>query len=77
MLRVIKSDSCGIPTIFFQCCFMIETQVLTTVSNFSGIFSRNHFLEEASLFNGGGLFLRWGASFLSKGWWGGYPTGGH
>ena len=53
MLQVIKSDSCRILAIFFQCCFMIETQVLMTVSNFSGIFSRNHFLE-------GGFTFQWG-----------------
>ena len=34
MLEVGKSRFCGIPTIFSQCCFMSETQVLMTVSNF-------------------------------------------
>ena len=48
---------------------MIETQVLMTASNFSGFFSRNHFLEGGFTFRlgGGGLFFRWGASFLSGG----------
>ena len=32
---------------------MIETHVLMTVSDFSGFFSRNHFLEGASFFNEG------------------------
>ena len=41
-----KSRSCGISAIFFQYCFMIETQVFMTVSDFSRLFSRNHFLEE-------------------------------
>ena len=34
MLQVRKSRSCGISAIFSKCCFMIETQVLLTVSNF-------------------------------------------
>ena len=71
MLQVIKSDSCRISTIFFQCCFMIETQVLMTVSGFSGIFFRTHFLEWGFTFLYEGFFLRWGASFLS----GGVPWG--
>ena len=44
-----KSRFCGISTMFFQCCFMSETQVLMTVSDFFGVF----FLETA-LFNGAG-----------------------
>ena len=40
MLQVRKSHSCGISAIFFQCCFMIETQVLITVSDFFCFFSR-------------------------------------
>ena len=63
MLQVIKSDSCRILAIFFQCCFTIETQVLMTVSNFSGIFSRNHFLEGGFTFQwggGGGTHFDWG-----------------
>ena len=35
---------------------MIETQVLMTVSDFSGFFSRNHFLE-------GGFTFQWGVCF--------------
>ena len=33
-----KSRFCGISTIFFQYCFMSETQVLMTISNFSELF---------------------------------------
>ena len=61
MLQVRKSHSRGISAIFFQCCFMIETQVFMAGSDFSGFFSRNHFLEGGftfSLFSwGGGCFL--------------------
>ena len=61
MLQVRKSHSCGISAISCQCCFMIETQVFMAGSDFSGFFSRNHFLEGGftfSLFNwGGGCFL--------------------
>ena len=52
MLQARESLSSGIFAIFFQCWFMIETQVLMTLSNFLVFFSRNHFLEGASLFNG-------------------------
>ena len=41
---------------------MNETQVLMTVSDFSGFCSRNHFLEGGSIFNGGASFLSEGAS---------------
>ena len=34
MLQVRKSRFCGISAISFQCCFMSETQILMTVSNF-------------------------------------------
>ena len=72
MLQVIKSDSYGISAICFQCCFMIETQVLITVSDFSRVFfPRNHFLERGFNFQlwrgregGVGLFLRWRTSVL-------------
>ena len=67
MLQVIKSDSCGISAVFFHCCFMIKTQVLMAVSDFSGIFSRKHFLEVGFTFQWQVYFLRWGASFLSWG----------
>ena len=40
-----KSRFCGISAIFFQCCFMSETQILMAVSDFFAFFSRNHFLE--------------------------------
>ena len=48
--------------LFFQCCFMIETQVLMTDSFFLGIIS----WKGASLFNGrfvfqlGGFIFKWG-----------------
>ena len=35
MLQLRKSYFCGICTLFFQCCFMHETQVLMTVSDSS------------------------------------------
>ena len=61
MLQVIKSESCGISAIFFQCCLIIEIQVLMTVPDFFWIFSWNHFLE-------GGFTFQWGgASFLRGG----------
>ena len=46
---------------------MSETQALMIVSNFSGFFSGNHFLEEASFFNASACFPLRGASFLG-GW---------
>ena len=67
MLQVIKLDSCGIPAIFFQCCFMIETKVLMRVSDFLEIFSRNHFLEWGFTLQWGSCFSYRGASFLSGG----------
>ena len=36
MLQVRKSLSCGISAIFFQCCFMVETQVLLQFLIFQG-----------------------------------------
>ena len=49
----------GISLIFFQCCFISETQLLMTVSNF-GVFSpRNH--------GRGGGGAPWGASALIGG----------
>ena len=45
MLQVRKSRSYGISAIFFHCCFMIEAQILMTISNFLRFFSRNYFLE--------------------------------
>ena len=42
------------------CCFIFETQVLMTVSDISGFFSRNYFLEGGFTFHfgGGGVFFR-------------------
>ena len=78
MLQLIKSESCGISATFFQCCFMIETQVVMTVSNFLRFCSRNHFLEGGFTFQWGwgGLVSQMGASFLGEGG-GGAPHGGH
>ena len=68
MLQARESLSSGIFAIFFQCWFMIETQVLMTLSNFLVFFSRNHFLEGASLFNGVVCFsVKRGGSFLRGG----------
>ena len=55
---------CGISAISFH-CFMSESKVLMTVTNF--FFSRNRFLEE-------GFTIQWGASFLSA-WGGQHPLG--
>ena len=61
MLRLRKSHFCGISVIFFQCCFMCETQILMTFSNFGGFF----FLES---FPGRGFYCSMeGGSFLSAG----------
>ena len=56
---------------FCECCFMSETQVLTTVPDCSGCFPRNHFLEGGFTFQwGGGVFF----SFQKKSWyWGHLP----
>ena len=72
LLQVIKSHSCGISIIFYQCCFMTEAQVSITVSDFSKYFSRNHILEVDFTFQWGRLFLRLGA-FIFK--CGGAPCG--
>ena len=69
MLQVKKSHSCGIYAIFFQCYFMIETQVLMTLSDFSDFFLGIISWKGASLFNGGRLFFSWG-EFIFK-WAGG------
>ena len=63
MLQVKKLHYCGISAVFFQCCFMIETQVLMTVSDFLRFFSRNHFLEGGFPFQWG-VISQLGASFL-------------
>ena len=48
-------------SMFFLCCFVIETQMLMTVSDFAGFFARNHFLEGGLHFSteggGGGVQL--------------------
>ena len=56
---------------------MIETQVLMTVSDFLGFFSKNYFLEGGFTFQWGGevYFPNGMASFLSGGE-GGVPHGG-
>ena len=47
---------------------MNEAQALMTVSDFSGFYSRNNFLEGGFTFQCGALFFSWeGASFLSEG----------
>ena len=57
MFQVRKSCFCGISAIFFQYCFMSETQELMTVFNF-GLFSKN-------LEGDGSFTFHWdGASFL-------------
>ena len=64
MLQVRKSHSYGISAIFFQCWFMIETQILMTVSDLFGLFTRNHFLEGSFTFSqGGGCFSDRGLHF--------------
>ena len=83
MLQERKLCSCRISAIFFQCCFMIETccfmvetQALMAVSDISGFFSRNYFLEGGFTFHfgGGAGGFRQGASFVS-GAEGGAPWG--
>ena len=50
---------------------MIETQVLMTLSNFLVFFSRNHFLEGASLFSGVVCFsVKRGGVIFKGGAWG-------
>ena len=44
MLQLRKSRFYGISAISFQCCLMDEIQVLMTVSDFSGFFSRNYLI---------------------------------
>ena len=70
MLQLRKSYFCGISVIFFQCCFMSETQVLMSfpIFRFSGFCSRNNFLEGGFTFQCGDVFFSWEeASFLSEG----------
>ena len=51
MLQVGKSHSSGISVIFFQSCFMTETQVLMSFQFFRVIFLEINFWKGASLFN--------------------------
>ena len=60
MLPVRKSCSCGNSTILFQYCFMID---------FSGYFSRNHFLEGGLTFQRGALFFSWEEGRGHRFWW--------
>ena len=57
MLQVRKSHFCGISAI---CYFMIETQVLMTVSRFFCFFLGIISWNGALLFNGGGFTFKWG-----------------
>ena len=66
MLQARKSCFYRISVIFSLYCFMIETQVLLTVSNFWAFLSRNHLLEGSFTFQWWeGLVFSWGALFLS------------
>ena len=60
MFQVRKSRFCGISVIFSQCCFMSETQVLMTISDFWDFFLRIIFWKGYLFFNGR-------VSFLSEG----------
>ena len=53
MLQVRKLRFCGISAIFFQCCFMSETQALMTVSDFWVFFLGIIFWKGALFFNEG------------------------
>ena len=72
MLQVRKSFFVEFVSFFPQCCFMSETQVLMTVSNFFVLFSRNHFLEGSFTFQWGnaplGHQLWWGVFKKIMGW---------
>ena len=69
MLQERKPHFCGIFATFFQCYFMSETQVLMTVSNFGGFFSRNYFLDGGFTFQWGGIWfsVEWGLNFKRRG----------
>ena len=52
---------------FYSAVLQLKTQVLMTVSDFSGFCSWNHFLEGGSLFNGGeGVVFQLGVGFIFK-----------
>ena len=72
MHQVRKSHSCQISTIFFQSCFMIETQVLMAIFWFFFYKSFPRRDLHFSLEEGGGGF-RW-EGFIFK--WRGRPMGG-
>ena len=71
MLQVRKSCSCGIFAIFFQCCFMIETQAINEGFRFFRVFFQEslsgrglHFSMGAVCFSvGGGFIFKWGHQF--------------
>ena len=64
-----KSHSCGISATFFQCCFMTETQVLMTVSDFSVIFFYESFPGRWLHFSvGGGFVFQIGGFIFKLGW---------
>ena len=65
MLQVRKSRYCGISAILFQCCVIIETQVLIGVSDFWGFFFYESFPGRGLLFSMEGFVFQLGASFLS------------
>ena len=65
MFQVRKSSRIfGISAIFFQCCFISETQILMVVSTFSDFISRNHFLAGGFICKSGVVFQLGGLHFL-------------
>ena len=73
MLQVRKLRFCRTSTIFRQCRFLCEIQVLMTVSDFSGCLSGNRFLEGGFTFQWGkGVVFQLGAYSCSSG-----PKGTH
>ena len=73
MPQVRKLCPYGISAILFQ-CFMIETQVLMTESDFSGFFLGIISWKGASLFSGGGCCFSDGRASFLIGW---VPHGGY
>ena len=69
MLQERKARFYGIFATFFQRYFMSETQVLMTVSDFFGFFSRNYFVEGDFTFQWGGIWfsVEWGLNFKGRG----------
>ena len=71
MFQVRKSCFCGISAIFCWYCFMSETQVLMTVSDFFGFFLGIIFMNGASFFGGEhlmGASALMGGGSLKKSW---------